>query len=513
MPVDNNLIQWQAPERRPSAIQMLPVVAKEARRRQVLLAGIFAAIALTVLVLGLGAPKAYTSSTTLLVEETNIIEPLLKGRAVATTVVDRAAIAREVAFSRSVMDDILRTGGWLNANPGPLERDRLIEQIAARTSITNPRQNLKLIQISYTDTDADRAYRVTRRFAELIMQESLRTKERESRAAYMFIDSQVADYHRKLSDAEDRLAQYRKVHPEVLLGDQEDVTRRISELRREIDRSLMDQAEQQSQAGAWQSHLSREQSIGVAQARTGPIQNRLAELQAERVRLTGSYTDRHPDVIRVQSQIRELQSQLQRGGTPALAGSVAFNPGAGSDRGRLTEARSRSMGSASRIATGNSLLAQELNRLNRVAALCIALANLTRNFEVNRNLYQDLLERRENARLSMNLDAQRGGLNFRVQEPAAVTLRSNSMSLSQVAMGGLALAIAAPLVLLAAWIRFDPRVRTPSQIEQLARLPVLGAIPSRAPGRRNARNRQRALLAAALLLSVPIAYALVLTLR
>ncbi len=508
-----NLIEWRGPERRPTAVQLLPVMAKEVRRRQVLLAGLFAAIALTVLVIGLRAPKAYTSSTTLLVEETNIIEPLLKGRTVPTTVVDRAGIAREVAFSRRVMDEVLRTGGWLQSNPSPLQQARLIDQIASRTVITNPRQNLKLIQISYSDSDPQRAQRVTQRFAELIIQESLRTKERESRAAFQFIDSQVSDYHRKLNDAEDKLARYRKAHPEVLLGDQEDVTERISELRREIDKSLMDQAEQQSAAGAWQSHVSREQSIGVAQARTGPLQTRLAELQAERVRLTGSYTDRHPDVVRIQSQISELQGQLQRGGLQNAGGAAAFNPGGGGDRGRLTEARSRSMGSASRIATGNSLLSQELARLNRVAALGSELANLTRNFEVNRNLYQDLLERRENARLSMNLDAQRGGLNFRVQEPAAVPLQSNSMSLTQVAMGGLVLAVAAPLLLLVSWLRFDPRVRMPSQIEQIAGLPVLGSIPARTTSRHHPRARQRLMLATALLLTVPIAYALVLTLR
>lgn len=510
--MNTNLVEWRAPERRPTAVQLLPVVAKEARRRQVLLAALFTGIALTALVWGLRAPKSYTSSTTLLVEETNIIEPLLKGRAVPTTVVDRAGIAREVAFSRTVMNDILRTGGWMKSNPDALQQARLIDQITGRTVITNPRQNLKLIQISYSDSDPERAQRVTKRFAELIIHESLRTKERESRAAFQFIDSQVRDYHRKLNDAEDKLAKYRKAHPEVLLGDQEDVTRRITELRREIDKSMMDQAEQQSQAGAWQSHVSREQSISVAQARTGPIQNRLAELQAERVRLTGSYTARHPDVVRVESQIRDLQGQLQRGGS-SVAGAAVFNPGSGSDRGRLTEARSRSIGSASRIATGNSLLSQELARLNRVAALGSELANLTRNYEVNRTLYADLLERRENARLSMNLDARRGGLNFRVQEPAAVPLQSNSMSLSQVAMGGLVLAVAAPLLLLVSWLRFDPRVRTSSQIEQLAGLPVLGSIPPRATGRQQARGRQRMALATALLLAVPIAYALVLTLR
>ena len=497
---------------------MLPVVAKELRRRPVLLAGLFAAIALTVLILGLLAPKAYTSSTTLLVEETNIIEPLLKGRAVATTVVDRAGIAREVAFSRKVMDEILRTGGWLKSNPGPLEQARLIDQITSRTVIANPRQNLKLIQISYTDTDPDRAFKVTKRFAELIIQESLRTKERESRTAFRFIDSQVGEYHRKLTDAEDKLAQYRKAHPDVLLGDQEDVSRRIVELRREMDKSMMDLADQRSQAGAWQSHLSRESTLGVTQARTGQIGARLAELQAERDRLAGNYTDRHPDVVRVQNQIRNLETQLQRGGTQNVrvagsAATAALNPIYGEVRGRLTEARSRSAASASRIAMGQSLLSEELARLSRVAALGSELANLLRNFEVNRNLYQDLLERRENARLSMNLDAQRGGLNFRVQEPAAVPLQSDSISLTQMALGGLVLAIAAPLLLLVSWIRFDPRVRMSSQIEQLAGLPVLGSIPSRATGPQRNQSHHRLLMASALLLSVPIAYALVLTLR
>ena len=501
---------------------MLPVVAKEFRRRPVLLAGLFAAIALTVLILGLLAPKAYTSSTTLLVEETNIIEPLLKGRAVATTVVDRAGIAREVAFSRKVMDEILRTGGWLKSNPGPLDQARLIDQIASRTVITtptvinNPRQNqnLKLIQISYTDTDPIRAQRVTKRFADLIIQESLRTKERESRTAFRFIDSQVGEYHRKLTDAEDKLAQYRKAHPDVLLGDQEDVSRRIVELRREMDKSMMDLADQRSQAGAWQSHLSHEST----QARTGQIGTRLAELQTERDRLAGNYTDRHPDVVRVQNQIRNLEMQLQRGDTQnvQMAGSAAtaaLNPIYGEVRGRLTEARGRSAASASRIAMGQSLLSEELARLSRVAALGSELANLLRNFEVNRNLYQDLLERRENARLSMNLDAQRGGLNFRVQEPAAVPLQSDSISLTQVALGGLVLAIAVPLLLLVSWIRFDPRVRMSSQIEQLAGLPVLGSIPSRATGPQRNQSHHRLLMASALMLSVPIAYALVLTLR
>jgi polysaccharide chain length determinant protein (PEP-CTERM system associated) len=515
--VNTHLIEW-SPDHRPSAIQLVPVVVKEFRRRYLLLAAIFAAVALMTLIVGLRTPKAFTSSTTLLVEETNIIEPLLKGRTVTTNIVDQAGIAREVAFSRRVMGQILQAGGWMDSHPSAIEQDRLIDDITSRTAITNPRDNLKLIQISYTDTDPERAFRVTKRFAELIVLESLRTKERESRAAFQFIDSQVSEYHRSLSQAEAKLVQYRRAHPDSLLGTVEEISQRIADLRREIDKSQMDLADESTQAGAWQSHLSRESSVGVTQARSSQVRARLVELEAERDKLTGIYTDQHPDVIRVQHQIRDLEAQLrngtaQRSVVTRSSADAALDPMYGDVRNRLTEARSRSAAAASRVREGKALLAQELAALNRLATSGSELANLTRNFEVNRNLYQDLLERRENARLSMNLDAQRAGLNFRIQEPAAVPLRSNGMSLRHVAMAGLLLAIAIPLLFLVSWVRYDPRVRSPAQIEHLSGLPVLGSIPARATPRQEPRSRQRVFLAAALLASVPIAYAVVLTLR
>lgn len=483
----SSLAEWRAPApgSRPTVVQLLPAATREARRRRWVLLGLSGVIAIAGLALVMMTPKEYTSSTTLLVEETDVIQPLLEGRTVPTSVVDRATIAREVAFSAQSMDEILDTGGWLADEPGALRRAQLASQIMGRTEITSAPENPNLIRISYTDTDPRRAQAVTARFGELIIQESLSTRSRESRAAFEFIDSQVDDYRARLSNAEDRLAEYRKAHPEVLLGDEENVARRISELQLQIDRSLMDQAEQRSQAGSWASHVAREQSISAVQTRTGPLQQRIADLQAERMALAGTYTEQHPDMVRLQSQINDLQAQLQSGGMPAMAVALPADAGSNLDRGRLTEARSRSTGTASRIATGNQLLQQELERLSRVAALGSDLGNLTRDVQVNRDLYLDLLERRENARLSMNLDLQRGGLNFRVQEPAALPLMASSISRGPAAIGVLALAILAPLLLLLAWLRFDPRVRTASQIETTG-LPVLGTISpgGRRPGYR-----------------------------
>ena len=79
-----------------------------------------------------------------------------------------------------------------------------------------------------------------------------------------------------------------------------------------------------------------------------------------------------------------------------------------------------------RIAHGapaNRCCAEELARSRRIAASESALAELTRDYEVNRDIYQDLLKRRENARVSMNLDRASRGLTFRIQDPATMPLR------------------------------------------------------------------------------------------
>ncbi|WP_348240450.1 hypothetical protein, partial [Salmonella enterica] len=76
-------------------------------------------------------------------------------------------------------------------NPTPLEQEKRIERIIERTKISNPRANL--VEIAYTDSSAQRAYEVTRRFAELVIVESLATMERESIEAYNFIEAQAQE--------------------------------------------------------------------------------------------------------------------------------------------------------------------------------------------------------------------------------------------------------------------------------------------------------------------------------
>jgi polysaccharide chain length determinant protein (PEP-CTERM system associated) len=506
--------QWSPRTEATPLLTLLPTGMELARRHPMALAAAFALIALAALAIGIAIPKNYTSRTSILVEQSNIIGPLMEGRAVPTDVANRAMIARDVAFSRKAMKEILQVGGWLASHPAAVAPDQLVEKIKNRTDISSPRGNL--IQIAYSDPSPQRALAVTRKFGEIVIRESLATKERESRDAFDFIDSQVAQYHAKLTQAEAELERYRRANPDARAGVVADVNTRIAELRRLVDSARMDMIDTRSQQGALQSQLSGESEISAVRTRSGQIRARLAELNAERERLLLTYTEQYPDVVRTNHQIRDLEEDLKRedtrsearlaGSPSAMGASSAMNPIYTELRTRLADARQRNAASSSRAATAQALLNQELARSGRIAASESALAQLTRDYEVNRDLYQDLLKRRENARVSMNLDIKREGLSFRVQEPATLPVRPTGLRLMHIAAIGLFLAVLAPLMLVFGLAKLDPRVRSPLQIERVAGLPVLGVVPAYRRREQRRRGARELAIASLVVLSVPVIF-------
>jgi polysaccharide chain length determinant protein (PEP-CTERM system associated) len=497
--------------------ELSPILLTEARRRRALLVIVFAVLALGGLVAGLVWPKNFASSTSILVQESNIIKPLMEGRAVATGNADRAAIAREVIFSRKILEEIVEAGGWKKSNPSPLELERIIDSIKGRISVINLRENL--IQITYKDSDAERAYLVTRRLADLFISESLAAKERESSDAYKFIDSQVDIYRSKLTDAEDKLKAYRGQNADARPGSEKDSSTRIGELRTQVENARMDLMEQRSKESALVAQLSGESEITAVQTREGQYRARLGELQTQLDTLLLTYTDQHPDVIRVRHQMQDLQDQVKReqaqrlqrtAGTSApVDDSVQFNPLYQELRSKLAEVRRNIAAEQSRMGASESLLNSELDRGRRIADSENKLSELTRDYEVNRDIYQDLLKRRENARVSMNLDADHRGLTFVVQEPAELPLRPSGLRFMHFSLAGIGAGLALPFVLLFGLVRFDPRIRVASQIERLTGIPVLATVPMYTTRQDRWRSRRTTVLLVLLVAAVIAAYAAV----
>jgi polysaccharide chain length determinant protein (PEP-CTERM system associated) len=494
--------------------EMLPVFAREMRRYGVTLAVLFALISLAALALGILWPRTYVTSTTILAQSSDIIQPLLEGRAVATGVTDRAGMARQVIFSRKVLNEVLTHGSWMDEQPSALMQDKLMEGIKDRTMVTSPRP--ELVQITYRDSDPHRTFDVTQHFAQLFIDESKATKERESREAFEFIDSQVKDYHAKLTSAEEGLLKYRSAHADAQPGSATDSNARISALRTQVEQARMTLMEQQSREGALAAQLSGESEVTAVQTRAGLYRAQLIELQAQLDRLLLTYTDQYPDVVRTRMQMQDVQRQLVAEETRRTQGpgtsqspfdNAQFNPLYQGLKQQLGELRREIAGIRSRMSTSESMLNAELDRSRRIAASEGALAELTRDYEVNRDIYQDLLRRRENARVSMVLDEEQRGLTFRIQDPAILPLRPAGLRLAHFAGAGLGLGMLIPFALLFVLVRFDPRIRSARQLERMTGISVLATVPTYATTRERGRERARMALAILLVVGVLAAFA------
>ena len=497
-----------------SPIDYVKLILKEGRRRIVFLTSVFAGIAILALLLGLFVlAKNYTASVTILAQDSDIIQPLLEGRAVPTGVADRAGMARQIIYGRKVLAEIVGVGGWDDGSLSDIAKDRLMEDIRNRAVVTSPRPDL--VTITYRDTDPERTFRVTDAFGSQFISEALAAKERESREAYEFIDKQVQAYHRKLTDAENNLQEYRSRNADAQPGSATDVNTRITALRTQVEQTRMALLEQESRESSIASQLSGESAVTSVQTRETLYRTRLIELQAELDRLLLTYTERHPDVMRIRHQMEDMQRQIdQERSRPATARSATgsedsqLNPLYQELRSQLAQSRREVAATRSRMGVAESLLNTELDRSRRIAASESVLAELTRDYEVNREIYQDLLRRRENARVSMGLDQENRGLTLRVQDPAIMPLRPSGLRLMHIAAAGLLAAIAVPLGLLWLLVRFDPRIRSPQLIETRSRQPLLAVIPGYPSPRDRRRQFVRMSVGTAMVLAVVLLYGL-----
>ncbi|MFU8830610.1 MAG: XrtA system polysaccharide chain length determinant [Wenzhouxiangella sp.] len=460
-------------------IELIPASVREMQRRLTWIVTVFVLIALISLGVAFFWPKQYHAATTILVSEDNIIRQLMEGRAVATSVYDRAAIAREVVFSRKVMDQVLEAAGWMVTDSDRAERDRLAEAVESRTTIGSPRDNL--IRIAYWDTDPTRSQVVTASFAELFMAESSEAKRQESREAYEFIAAQVGQYHSRLIEAELRLKQFRDASEDARPGSGIEVSARVAELRRDLENWRMQQHDLRSRMVTLQGQLGELGSDTRNDSYQNQLRQQIARLQDELDSQLLDLTPRHPDVVRSRHRIEALREELAASADRIRRGedtSRALNSPMHLELGStLAGVRREIAGTDARIRSGEALLANELQRGRRVADSDIELAELSRDHEVNQSIYADLLNRLENARLSMHMDETGHGLTFSLHEPAIEPARPSGLRFLHIATGGLMAAVAMPLGLVLLLVRIDPRVRSPEALERAADLPLLTAMP------------------------------------
>ncbi|MDO3722426.1 GNVR domain-containing protein [Marinobacter sp. chi1] len=455
-------------------------VIREVGSRKWLALLIFVLVSFGVLAAGFLWPYKYTSETVIFIDDKNIIQPLMEGSAVTTEINDRASAAQELLWGRSVIEKIAKDEEIFGEDAADISREKLEARVAGlRTNIEVVPRGDSYFSISYKARSPMRAFQIAQKAAQLFIEETSERKRIESRNAYDFINKQVKSYEVQLAAAEERLKQFLSENVEGTEGEAND---RLANLRAELEQAEMEKSELETRAVSLENELDRLNPMIMQGQSADAFQNRISALEEQLDNLRLKYHDTYPDIVILREQLEELRKQRARAianGEPiqSLAGEAIANPVYQEVQSELTSTRANIQTISTRIRSYQRLLDEQSERMERVQANNAQYAELTRDMEVNKEIYDDLLKRRERARVSMHLDVEGQGLNYHINEKAQFPLSASGPQFSMFAVAGLFLGLAAPFGLVAGLLQIDPRVRAREQLEEEMEIPVLVQLP------------------------------------
>ncbi|MGP4843281.1 XrtA system polysaccharide chain length determinant [Marinobacter sp. 1Y8] len=474
---------------------------------------VFAIVSFGVLALGFLWPYKYDSEVVIFVDDQNIIGPLMEGSAVTTEINDRASAAKELLWSRNVMQKVATDTNIYGAGASSLEPDKLEARIVGLRKNLNVRtRGESFFSIGYSAESPMQAFRIAQRLGQAFIEASTSRKKAESRSAYEFIDKQVRSYERQLSDVEGRLKVFLS---ENVDGTEQEANQKMAGLRGKLELAKLEKRELGTRVGSLERQLGNVSSTFRQERTQDAYQARIRAMQEQLDALRLKYHDTYPDIVILQEQLSELKKQRAAaiaggGSTQSIQGEQIVNPLYQELSADLAKARTDIETVNTRIQSLEDLIGEQVERMQRIQSNKAEYSELTRDMEVNKQIYDDLLKRRERARVSMHLDIEGQGLNYRINETAQFPLAPSGPQFFQFAAVGLLLGLIAPFGAIAGLLQVDPRVRAKAQLEGESGIPVLIEIPNiRTPfeKRRDRRVTMSVIICAAIVAVVYIAVA------
>jgi len=385
-----------------------------------------------------------------------------------------------------------------------------------RSNISVVPQGKSYFAIRYQGLDPRKSFLIAQRLGQLFLEESNRRKRHESRNAFDFIEKQVRSYEQQINQTEQELKEFLSRHTE---GTEEEANRRMAQLRRDIDSAELELQEVESQERSLQEQIETLPATVATGGGSsdGGLTERINRMEERLDQLKLQYEDSYPDVANLERQIAELKQRRERMQSgevqPSDDSGLMFNPVYQELKTELSRARTRKESLRTRISALERRLAQQEQRMEVIQGNKAERSELTRDLQVNREIYNDLLKRREKARVSMSLDIEGQGLSYEITEQARYPVGPAGLQFNTFASVGWLLGLLAPIVLLVGLLQVDPRVRSPKQIQDALEIPLLGSIPLVKTPFERRRERRGYLLMVVIVLLIVAGYLGVVSLR
>ncbi len=480
-------------------------------------------VAVTVFIAGVAVAGSmrlqdrFRSETLILVIPQRVPESYVRST-VTMRIEDRLRSIQQEILSRSRLERII-TDFDLYAEERQLQpMEQIVAEMRANVDVETVRDDA--FRVSFVAPSPRTAMIVADRLATMFIEENVRDRGIQADGTNQFLESQLDDARNRLVEHERRLEDYRRRYSgelpsqlqgnlQVLQSSQRQIQDLSESINRDRDRRL---GLEKSMADVLASEtLAGSLDAAGAAGAAGPAGRALSDLERARNDLRDlqlRLTPEHPDVVAKRRTIAELERKVQQ----EAAVSAGVDPSTskqvtGADLIRRARAQqyqaeidkldqqiASKEGEMSRL---RQSMSEYQRRVEAVPGHESELTELMRDYDTIQKFYSDLLSKKENSRISANLERQQVSEQFKILDRARLPEEPFSPNRARIGMIATVLGLVFGFGIVGFLEYRDTSLRTEDEIVRTLSLPVIAGIPMMRAAADVRRRRRMLVLTAA----------------
>ena len=406
-------------------------------------------------------PNQFQAVSMIYVDTDTMMAPLLKDLTVTTDPQQQVSVMLNTLLARPNLEQVVHLTNPKANSLSSAEMAKQVQNLQDNISI-KPLSTKNLFQLSFTDRDPDKGLNVAQTLLSIFVDSNIGNKRHDLEGAQSFLDTKVNEYETLVRQAEQRRTAFKQANLEVLSN-----TITPDAARKGVEDARQQLGGAQAQLSSLRAQLASIPKIiyidgpgplvlGTGNSVAGgSLFQQLAGAKQTLTDLKSRFTDDHPDVIAIKRQIAQLQSELSAapasGSGAQGSGSQSIpNPVYVQTQSKLSDAQTLVALQAQKLAEAQANMNRALSMSSKAIEISAQFSNLDRDYDLVHKTYQELLARRESAKLSQSVNDEQSSINVRIVEPpkkAAFPVAPNRPLLNSIVilvgmLAGIATAIA-----------------------------------------------------------------------
>lgn len=440
-------------------------------------------------------PSEYEASARVFVDTRTALSPVIQGLAIQEDMAAYLNLAKESLVSDRRLSEVLESTSIVAPNASLPARSRAIEQLRGEIfiNVAAPGDRSQpggvIYTLSYRDEDRERSLAVVRLLLDSFIRDTLGGKKQSSDTAEEFLTNQIAENERRLREAEERLAAFKRQNVGLMPGTEGDYFTRLQSELDAVRKARADLSIAMTRRNEIAKQRSGETPFTLegdsASSRTGGADTpaMLADAQRRLAGLLLKYTEAHPEVMATREEVAELErlrareiEAVRAGDADALLASGATsNPVYRSIQLALNEANIRVAELRGQVAQHEEKIAELRKLVNSVPEVEAEFARLNRDYEVTRAQYDALVDRLKKARLGQDAE-ETSAVRFDVIDPPSVGFQPVSPARPKLVVAVFLLSGVLAVTLMVVMSSLRPVFNDAAEITKATNLPLLGEV-------------------------------------